>query len=206
MSTEERTETYRRWTGSKRGEARRNDLLEKVTADLAANGLVDFSLRRAARAAGTTHKVLLYYFEGPDELLAEALFRLRDRRAVGLRAVTELPAEWTLSRRLREVWPRLVEAERDLWVITQSIGLLLYDPERYRHLGRDLGDQYHDVLIAMCPPAWSAERKEEIAALMVAVFRGLLLDARARGTSLEDPPAIRALLRMLEREEALDTE
>jgi hypothetical protein len=38
MSTQERTETYRRWTGSKRGEVRRNDLLEKVTADLAANG------------------------------------------------------------------------------------------------------------------------------------------------------------------------
>jgi hypothetical protein len=32
-------------------------LLDRVTDDLG------FSLRRAARAAGTTHKVLLYHFE-----------------------------------------------------------------------------------------------------------------------------------------------
>jgi AcrR family transcriptional regulator len=60
---------YRRSAGSPRGEARRRQLLERVTDDLAANGLVDFSLRRAARAAGTTHKVLLYYFDGADDLL-----------------------------------------------------------------------------------------------------------------------------------------
>jgi hypothetical protein len=48
----------RRSAGTPRGEARRQDLLDRVTEDLAVNGLVDFSLRRAARAAGTTHKVL----------------------------------------------------------------------------------------------------------------------------------------------------
>ena len=59
----------RRSTGSRRGEARRRELLDRVTEDLAVNGLVDFSLRRAARAAGTTHKVLLYYFDGAEDLL-----------------------------------------------------------------------------------------------------------------------------------------
>src|SRR6202453_4864378 len=72
---------YRRSAGTPRGEARRQDLLDRVTDDLAVNGLVDFSLRRAARAAGTTHKVLLYYFDGADDLLGQAVFRLRERRA-----------------------------------------------------------------------------------------------------------------------------
>src|SRR5215467_13521582 len=71
---------YRRSAGSRRGEARRQDLLDRVTDDLAVNGLVDFSLRRAARAAGTTHKVLLYYFDGADDLLARAILQLRSRR------------------------------------------------------------------------------------------------------------------------------
>src|SRR6516162_9113644 len=71
---------YRRSTGSPRGEARRQELLDRVSEDLAVNGLVDFSLRRAARAAGTTHKVLLYYFAGADDLLAQAIFQLRERR------------------------------------------------------------------------------------------------------------------------------
>ncbi len=64
---------YRRSRGSSRGEARRRELLERVTDDLAVKGLADFSLRRAARAAGTTHKVLLYYFDGADDLLTQAV-------------------------------------------------------------------------------------------------------------------------------------
>src|SRR6266566_8495125 len=71
---------YRRSAGSPRGEARRRELLDRVTDDLAVNGLVDFSLRRAARAAGTTHKVLLYHFDGVDDLLGQAMLALRERR------------------------------------------------------------------------------------------------------------------------------
>src|SRR6266480_1998324 len=71
---------YRRSAGSPRGEARRRELLDRVTDDLAVNGLVDFSLRRAARAAGTTHKVLLYHFAGVDDLLGQAMLELRERR------------------------------------------------------------------------------------------------------------------------------
>src|SRR6202035_5949225 len=70
----------RRSAGSRRGEARRQELLDRVTEDLAVNGLVDFSLRRAARAAGTTHKVLLYHFAGADDLLRQAMLQLRERR------------------------------------------------------------------------------------------------------------------------------
>src|ERR1700744_4187934 len=64
--------------GPPRGGGGGRELLRRVTADLAANGLVDFSLRRAARAAGTTHKVLLYYFDSADDLLAQAMFQLRE--------------------------------------------------------------------------------------------------------------------------------
>src|SRR5258708_26795273 len=71
---------YRRSAGSKRGEARRQELLGRGADDLAVNGLVDFSLRRAARAAGTTHKVLLYHFDGADGLLRQAILELRGRR------------------------------------------------------------------------------------------------------------------------------
>src|SRR5712675_1126883 len=80
---------YRRSTGSPRGEARRRELLDRVSDDLAVNGLVDFSLRRAARAAGTTHKVLLYHFDGAEDLLAQAIFHSTTAtwaRAVGSRA------------------------------------------------------------------------------------------------------------------------
>src|SRR3954454_17572258 len=103
---------YRRSAGSPRGEARRRELLERVTDDLAVNGLVDFSLRRAARAAGTTHKVLLYHFDGAEDLLAQAIFQLRDRRiGNALAAIAAGPEGQTLAERIRAVWPALVGEE-----------------------------------------------------------------------------------------------
>src|SRR6266849_3475567 len=94
--------SYRRSAGSRRGEARRRELLDRVTDDLAVNGLVDFSLRRAARAAGTTHKVLLYHFDGADDLLAQAIFQLRERRiGSALGAATRGAAGRTLATRVR---------------------------------------------------------------------------------------------------------
>src|SRR5947209_803153 len=95
---------YRRSAGSPRGEARRRELLDRVSDDLAVNGLVDFSLRRAARAAGTTHKVLLYYFDGADDLLGQALHRLRDRRiGNALTAAGAGAVGGTLPERIRSV-------------------------------------------------------------------------------------------------------
>ena len=73
---------YRRSAGSPRGEARRRVLFDGVSDDLAVNGLVDFSLRRAAHTAQDHpfREVLLYYFDGADDLLAQAIFQLRQRR------------------------------------------------------------------------------------------------------------------------------
>src|SRR5262249_44455661 len=147
---------YRRSTGSPRGEARRRELLDRVTDDLAANGLVDFSLRRAARAADTTHKVLLYYFDGVDDLLEQAMFRLRERRIGNALAVaSERPGLDTLAARVRAIWPVLMSDESGLRVIDQAIGLVMYDPVRYADLGREASAQYLPSLLSLCPEGWS---------------------------------------------------
>src|SRR5947207_15162918 len=114
---------YRRSTGSPRGEARRRELLDRVSDDLAVNGLVDFSLRRAARAAGTTHKVLLYHFDGAEDLLAQAIFQLRERRiGNALAATAARPEHQTLAERVRAVWTTLLSEESR--VLDQAIGLM----------------------------------------------------------------------------------
>ena len=147
---------YRRSAGSPRGEARRRELLDRVTDDLAVNGLVDFSLRRAARAAGTTHKVLLYHFDGADDLLRQAIGRLREQ-AHRQRA----------GRHRRRTWPRrrwgpgyapcgpvLMGEEPGLRVLDQAIGLAMYDPDRYAGLGAEASPQYLPALMSICPADW----------------------------------------------------
>jgi AcrR family transcriptional regulator len=192
---------YRRSAGTPRAEARRRELLERVVDDLAANGMVDFSLRGAARAAGTTHKVLLYHFDSADDLLEQAVVQLRARRIVhSMAAANGAPAGRTLAERVRSVWPILVRAEAR--VLDQAIGLAMYDAERHGGLGRGASEQYLPSLLSLCPEHWSERRKLEVSEMILAVLRGFLVDARTSGDAAGIEAGFRALSRALDREEA----
>ena len=192
---------YRRSAGSPRGEARRRQLLDRVTDDLAVNGLVDFSLRRAARAAGTTHKVLLYHFDGVDDLLRQAILQLRDRRiGNALAAIAREPEQQTLAARVRAVWSALMGEESR--VLDQAIGLMMYDSARYAELGRGASQHYLPSLLSICPPDWSDQRKLEVSEMIMAVLRGFLIDQLTSGNTTGVEAGFEALARALDREEA----
>jgi AcrR family transcriptional regulator len=189
---------YRRSAGTPRGQARRQDLLERITDDLAVNGLVDFSLRRAARAAGTTHKVLLYHFASVDDLMLQAIVRLRGRRIEkGLLAAREGP---TLASRVRAIWPVLIGDEAR--VLDQAIGLAMYDPGRYSPLGREASMQYLPSLLSICPAHWPDRRKLEVSEMILATLRGFLVDWRTSADADGIAAGLDALARALDREEA----
>ena len=192
---------YRRSAGSPRGEARRRELLDRVTDDLAVNGFVDFSLRRAARAAGTTHKVLLYHFDGADDLLRQAILQLRERRiGNALAAIAREPERQTLAARVRAVWSALMGEESR--VLDQAIGLMMYDSTRYAELGRGASQHYLPSLLSICPPDWSDQRKLEVSEMIMAVLRGFLIDQLTSGNNAGVEAGFEALARALEREEA----
>ncbi|GIH15705.1 hypothetical protein Raf01_38770 [Rugosimonospora africana] len=166
---------------------------------------MDFSLRRAARAAGTTHKVLLYHFDNAEDLLRQAMFRLRERRIDNaMAAATPGSGRPTLAARIRAVWPILKDDASGLRVIDQAIGLVMYDPERYADLGHEAAEQYLPALLSLCPPDWAERRKFEVAQMILAVFRGFLMDWRASGETSRIEAGLEALVRALEREEAAD--
>ncbi len=194
---------YRRSTGSARGEARRRELLERVTDDLAANGLVDFSLRRAARAADATHKVLLYHFDGVEDLLTQAVLALRTRRVDrGLASALDGPPGRPLSDRIRALWPVLTGPESA--VLDQAIGLAMYDSPNYAQLASTASQQYVPTLLALCPDGWANERKVEVAELILATLRGFLVEWRTSGDSAGIDAGYRALVRALDAEVAAD--
>jgi DNA-binding transcriptional regulator YbjK len=195
---------YRRSAGSARGEARRRLLLDSVTEDLAVNGLTDFSLRRAARAAATTHKVLLYYFSGADDLLIQAVEQLRARRITKGLAAAQADRSSALSDRVLALWPVLVGDEGA--VLDQAVGLAMYAPERYAALGRQNSRQYLPALLAICPASWSPRRRLEVSEMILAVLRGFLVDARISGDTDGIEAGFEALRRALDREEATPDE
>jgi AcrR family transcriptional regulator len=192
---------YPRSTGSSRGTARRRDLLDRVSQDLAVNGLVDFSLRRAAKAAGTTHKVLLYHFDSVEELLEQAILRLREQRISNALVAATLAEHESLADRVRAIWPILRDAESGLRVLDQAIGLSMYDPARYGALGREASRQYLPGLLSIMPPRWSPQRQLEVAELILAAMRGFLVHWLTSGDDEGAEAGLAALVRALEREE-----
>lgn len=193
---------YPRSQGSPRGEARRQDLLRRVADDLQESGLADFSLRRAARAVGTTHKVLLYHFDDADDLLAQAVAELRGRRIRGgLAAALDLP-DGSFVARVRALWPVLIGAEDA--ALEQAIGLAMYDPARHARLAAGAAEEYLGALREICPAGWTARRKQEVANLVLAALRGLLIARRTGGAESDPDAGLDALQRALEREVAAE--
>ena len=199
-TTEQPRANYRRSAGSPRGEARRRELLARVSDDLAVNGLVGFSLRRAARAAGTTHKVLLYYFDGPDDLLQQAVLQLRERRITTALAATQDPAARTLADQVRAVWAAL--AGEQSRVLDQAIGLTMYDPARYAELGRSASQRYLPTLMTLLPRDWDERRKLEVAQMVMATLRGFIVEWLTSGDLAGVDAGFEALARALDREES----
>lgn len=145
--------------------------------------------------------MLLYHFDGADDLLAQAVFQLRERRIVdGMAVARGGPAGRTLADRVRAMWPILVSAEAR--VLDQAIGLAMYDAERYADLGRGASRQYLPSLLSLCPADWSERRKLEVAEMILAVLRGFLVDARTSGDEEGIASGFNALMRALDREEA----
>lgn len=194
-----RPASYRRSAGSPRGQARKETLLRAVVDDLAANGLAGFSLRRAARAAGTTHKVLLYYFDGADDLLGQALPELRQRRVAATLAAAG--ATGSLAGSVRAAWPVLMDDTAGVRVIDQAMGLAMYDPDRYAHLTAQAYPQYTAGIMSLCPPHWTERRKREVATLIVATLRGCIAEWRITRDMTHITPALDALARALDHEE-----
>ncbi|WP_345612273.1 TetR/AcrR family transcriptional regulator [Pseudonocardia adelaidensis] len=148
--------------------------------------------------------MLLYYFDGAEDLLEQAILELRRKRIGNVLAATGVTDHPRLADRVRAMWSVLREAESGLRVLDQAIGLAMYDSGRYAELGRGASEQYLPTLVALCPDHWSDQRKVEVAEMILAVLRGFLVDWLTSGDTAGVAAGFEALARALEREEAAD--
>jgi hypothetical protein len=144
--------------------------------------------------------VLLYHFEGAEDLLRQVVAALRERR-VGNALTAAAGSSSTLADRVRAAWESLRDEETQLRrVLDQAMGLAMYDPGRYAALGRGASQKYLPTLVSFCPEGWPERRKLEVASMILATLRGFLVNLL-----IEDDFAtagFEALLRAVEREEA----
>jgi AcrR family transcriptional regulator len=166
------------------GEARREEVLERLADHLLAEGLAGASLRPLAAAAGTSDRMLLYYFADKDDLLSQALGRVAERFARLLEAGLEPGAPaLPYPDLLAGVWTavRGAELQRYMRLWLDLAARAAYGHEPYRGIAGRIADGF----LAWAAARLAVEREEErapLAALLLATVDGaMLLDAAGRG-------------------------
>ena len=143
---------------------RRQELLDAVVKECAANGIGDRSLRNVAAAVGSSHRMLLHHFGSRNELLLAIIEEVERRQPALLR---ELPTEP----------PAAIAA---MWADLRRPDLRPFERLFFECYARGVqGEQPFARMLPGAVDAWLTDDGTTDPALMrlgLAVMRGLLLD------------------------------
>jgi AcrR family transcriptional regulator len=156
-------------------EERRVAILDSLADHVLEHGLSASSLRALAAAAGTSDRMLLYYFRDKPELIAATLARIAERlvaildgqRTTAPRPMEELRAELVQSLFSDQFWPYM-----RLWI--EIAALSAKGDPFYRQVGGEIGRGFL---------AWGAsqlaapdpESRARDAARLLVTIEGMLL-------------------------------
>ena len=172
-----------------KAENRRTALLDKLADHVLTHGLSASSLRPLAKAAGTSDRMLLYYFPDKGAVIAAVLEVVAARMVMLLDARTAagpLPYDVLRSKLLGivfadDLWPYM-----RLWL--EMASLAAHGDPVFRAVGEQLGRGFLAWGAAQLDSADDATREVEAAKLLVAIEGTLLLrsvglgDVAARAT------------------------
>ena len=156
---------------------RREAAIERMADHVLSEGLGAATLRPLAAAAGTSDRMLLYYFADKDELLAATLDRISTRMVAQLDRAVPAEPRLAFSVLLERVWAALdsenLQPFMQVWLDLASGAARQLQPHR------DIAGGIADGFLA-----WTATRLEHAsdAPRFMATFEGLyLLKAIGRG-------------------------
>ncbi|WP_425230299.1 TetR/AcrR family transcriptional regulator [Sphingomonas sp.] len=156
---------------------------------LLAHGLAGSPLRALAAAAGTSDRMLLYYFADRDELLGVLLDHVATRLHALLATVPLTPQPWTALLQLLWDQARGAAMRPYLQLFLDLATAAGRGEEPHRTAASRIAASFIDWTAARLDPAQGAPQAR--AALLLATLDGLfLLDGSGRGTDAEAALAI----------------
>jgi AcrR family transcriptional regulator len=162
---------------------RRAAAIERMADHVLEAGLAGASLRPLAKAAGTSDRMLLYYFASKDEILAETLgriaARLSDRLAEALPdpapGAARLPPDRLLAQLATVLGTPALQPYMRVWLELAAASARGQEP--HRSIAGAIADGFLAWIAARLPPAGAPGD----AARLLALIEGLaLLDALGR--------------------------
>lgn len=181
-------------------EAHRADLLDRAVDYVCQRGLAELSLRPLAKALGTSPRVLLYYFGSKDGLVVEIVRRGRVRQRETMSHL-ELSAGLPAREVTRILWRHYSSPQWEplMRLFFEIYALALQDRARFPGF---LEAAVEDWLTALEPcstlPGFRRDDARAYATVMIAAFRGFLLDLCATRDRARVDRAVDVWLRMLD--------
>jgi len=153
----------------------RDELLERVVAEVAVHGLADRSMREVAAAVGSSHRMLLYHFGSRDGLVAAVVAATEAAQRETLRRLAidaDSPADL-----VRQLWAQVSAPE--LRPFVRLFFETLATQSRTPGTATDPTADWLDTVHGLGPVATGSDDTDT--RLGIAVVRGLLIDVLATG-------------------------
>ncbi len=159
-------------------EKRRAELLERIVDYVYDHGVSNLSLRPLGQAVGCSPRLLLYFFSSKEELLTEVLAAAgaRQRALIGRLQMQDAA---TPGQACREIWNAVSEPQSEpiFRLFFEVYGLALQDRRRHKSfLERVVPDWLAFIAQPMIAAGWKASDAQAYATVILAGFRGFLLD------------------------------
>lgn len=161
-------------------DARRAELLDRAVDYVCRHGLAELSLRPLAKAVRSSPRGLLYYFGSKEELIVEIVRRGRGRQRAMMTSLklADLRPR-TVAKTLWREWSK-PEWEPLTRLSFEVYALSLSDPSRFPgFLERSVNEWLEALDVCTRLPGWTRERSRALGTLLIAGFRGFLLDLLA---------------------------
>ncbi len=159
----------------KKPDSRRQEIIQRLTDHVLAEGLWASSLRPLAKAAGTSDRMLLYYFADKaaiitavlEEISARLVMKLGERAAPDLLPVDVLRKKFAEILFVDELWPYM-----RIWLELASRAAM-GDPY-FRAVGEQIGRGFYEWGKAQLQSE-SEEQRDVDAARLLVTIEGMLL-------------------------------
>jgi len=178
---------------------RRAALLERVVDYVRRHGVGSLSLRPLAKAVGSSPRVLLYYFGSKEDLIVEALRAMRDRQKVEFARLNERGGA-SPTAACKAVWDVMSSpsGRRAFATFVDIYALALQDPEKLPGFLEDTVESWLTFGEAdRLAEGYTLAQSRAIATVIVAGFRGFMLDLTATGDSRRVRAAVALWLDLL---------
>jgi AcrR family transcriptional regulator len=177
------------------------DLLLAIVSYACEAGVSDLSLRPLAAAVGASPRTLLYHFGSKDAIVDAILRAARERQSALVAAWIDEAGERDLRTHLLRGWQTLTAPRNERWLRLYFEGYALGLQHRKRHaafLDRAIEDWLSALRPLLRRAGISFDRATTLATLILAVFRGAMLDLLASGDRARVERAVRSFIAAIE--------